>query len=302
MRKTILVTGLHGYIGTKFFQKAICRFNILDLNRRGLSFNKRDYIKTIKGNLTLEKDLISIFKNEKFDTVLNLAAKTHIDRCEKDKSEGVAGETWKINVTTLKNLSNLCNYYGKKLIHLSTECVFDGKKGNYTEEDMPNPINWYGETKLAGEKEIARETTDYTIIRSVLAYGHNEFYPCDFYRTVKQKILSGEKITAVNDQQISFTYIDDLADAIINFMTDGNTGLYHFAGPDSLTPYDLALEIQNEMNIPTTVIKPVSLKSFFGKNAHLRLQNSTLSSKKYTKETKNQPGSVYKVLKYLSKT
>ncbi len=142
MKHKYIVTGATGKIGSALTAR------LGDGNYIGISRHEtgRNLLRIDLSNWDgkSERDLSG------FDTVIHLAAKTHIDACEKDRPLGRNGEAWKDNVDATRKIVEFCRLGKKKLIFLSTECVFDGKKEKYYEKDNPNPINWYGATKLDG--------------------------------------------------------------------------------------------------------------------------------------------------------
>lgn len=264
MKKTILVSGLHGYIGSRF----------------GVLPDRFFSIQGFKGNI-LDKNTISQnLEDKKIDAVLHLAAKAHIDKCEKDKKLGTKGETWAVNVEGTKNIIEGCRRKNIKIFYLSTECVFDGKKGNYKETDKTNSINWYGETKRMAENLIIASGLKYCILRSVFVYGHPKFYPNDIVKLFYKKFSQNGNVTAVKDQYISFTYIDDLIKTINLLIRKDALGIYHYCGEKEYTPYYLAETIRNFFNFTHIAINPVTLNQYFGKNGKFRLKHASLDCTK----------------------
>lgn len=299
--KTVIVTGLHGYIGSVFAKKSGKLFSIIDINRSGIRFDSPNVIKSEKGDITSKKDIERIIGNNEAEFIIHLAAKTHINGCEADRNKKEKGETWRVNVIGTQNIAQICKKYSKKLIYLSTECVFDGKSGKYKEDDTRRPVNWYGMTKKIGEDKIMESDDNFIILRSVLAYGHTGIYPHDLVRNI---ILMMEKkipIKAVDNQNVSFTYIDDLADALVRLINSNSKGVYHYAGDRILTPYTLALKIKDVFGFAEGKIIPVTINEYFGKRSRLRLKNATLVSDKI-KNMLDLPGSdVNKALVILKK-
>lgn len=227
-----------------------------------------------------------------YDIVIHAAAKTHIDACEAHKHLGKSSAAWRDNVVATERIVNFCKKGGKKLIFLSTECVFNGDKKSYIEEDHPNPKNWYGQTKLESEK-IALSLSNSTIIRSVLFYGSKTGTKPDISKSIRQKLQKKVTIEAVVDQKISFTFIDDLIEAIIKSIEYDLKGTYHFCGQEAISPYQFALTICDILGFDKNLVKPVSLVDYFGKEkASLRLKNCVLNSKKFMAETGLIPNSL----------
>lgn len=271
MKKKIILTGSTGYIGSQFINLSKKEFDIIPVGKNKLDITESDAVYTF------------ISQNDA-PIIIHLAAKTHIDACEVDRPLKKNGQTWKVNVIGTKNIIKACLAFHKRLIYLSTECVFDGQKSLYTEEDIPNPINWYGETKKEAEEIIVKNMKNYVILRSVLTYGNPLPHKNDLIKTLTKSLRQGHKIKAVTDQRLSITYIDDLVKAILAAAKSQITGIYHFAGNEIFTPFEIANIIKKTLNLTQGEIIPVTLKNFFNSGAKLRLKNAVLSSSKIEKE------------------
>ena len=176
----------------------------------------------------------------------------------------------------------------KRLIYLSTECVFNGKKKGYTEKDIPKPNNWYGVTKLESEK-IVSSLPGSLILRAVMAYDGKDGHK-DIVREFALKLKRGEKVIAATDQIVSFTYTGDIVDAILVLSEKDIKGLYHFAGLDALSIYDMAFKIAKFMGKSSDLIIPATMKDILGeKRSLLRLKNSVLISDKFVNLTNFKP-------------
>lgn len=285
-KQKILVTGINGFIGSRFKKLAADKFQITGFVHQGnKSIRNREYA-------------FNLIKKSSADIILHLAACTHIDRCEAEKPKGTKSLPWQINVIGTKNIADACAENKKFLVFLSTECVFDGKDSWYKETDEPRPVNWYGITKLEGEREIEKSKVKYLILRSTLAYGHPVFNPYDPYHFFLNKILNNQYIKAVDDQHLSLTFVDDLVASLKVLIENKAHGLFHYAGGESISPYEFALLIGKYFKKPIQ-ITPVTLNDFFGLAAKLRLKNATLSSAKIKKDFNLQPSDLSKALKKL---
>ena len=157
MNKKILVTGSTGQLG-------------MEIQAIAQAYPQLDFVFTSSKTLDItDKEAVSnFFNSQNFDYCINCAAYTQVDKAETAKTEAFA-----INVTGVKNLAESCAQTNTILIHISTDFVFDGtKKTPYTEEDVPNPINYYGKTKYLGEQEVQKHLEKYYIIRTSWLYGH----------------------------------------------------------------------------------------------------------------------------------
>lgn len=288
MRHRFIVTGATGKIGSAFINKVGVQ-NCIGLSRQTKLMG---YI-----NIDLSSLNYKTFPNySEFDTVVHLAAKAHIDNCEEDKIKGKYGPTWVNNVIATNNIVNYCRKTNKKLIYLSTECVFDGKKQKYSEEDKPNPKNWYGVTKLASEK-IVSELPNALIFRTVMAYDGGTLHS-DIVETFASSLRVGEAVIAAVDQIVSFTYTNDIINAILIGSETELKGIYHFAGHDKLSVYELAVNICKLLGIDRKLVSPRRMESILGKDrAELRLVNSVLDSSKFISKTGYRPTSIMDGLK-----
>ena len=169
MKTKILATGLTGLVGSRLTELLGDAYEFENLSRE-------------TGINILDKQLVSdVVSASAAQIVLHIAAKTNVDGCEldKEKDKEVLGksakeqeETWKngetawgINVFGTQNVVEACKKNNKKLVYISTDFVFDGTKKHYSEEDIPNPLNWYAKTKYEGEKLIQASGLDYIIAR-----------------------------------------------------------------------------------------------------------------------------------------
>ena len=185
-------------------------------------------------------------------TIINLAAMTNVDRCETERQLA-----WDLNVTLVENLSRISRVLDAKMVHVSTDYVFDGTKGPYTETSVPNPINYYGKSKLAGENTCVAGNSNTLIIRTNVIYGPPRERP-DFVRWVLDALDSATPIRVVDDQIGNPTYVDDLAEVIMRLGMSRRTGIYHVGGADFLSRFDFALKIAEFFKLDPDIIRRVS--------------------------------------------
>lgn len=266
----IIGLGLNGLIGSRITQLLSDKYNFISLSRS----NRVDITDAV--SLTKIKDYPDA------DFVLNLAAKADVDGCEEDKSLGERGEAWKVNVEGAKNVAEICRESGKKLIHISTDFVFEGIIGEeekYDENDLPNPINWYGKTKYEGERAVGKSGADYIILRLAYPYRANSDIKKDFFRTILESLQQGIKVKAVTDHIFCPTFIDDIVFAIESLIKNDATGIYHIVGSESLTPYDATLKIAKVFGLSQDLIEQTTRLEFF-KDRALRPFNLALENAK----------------------
>lgn len=250
----IIGLGLNGLVGSRVTELIGNKYELVSLDRStGVDITKPETLTAIKN-----------YKDSNF--VLHLAAKTDVDSCEADKSFNEAGEAWKINVEGARNVAEICRETGKKIIYISTDFVFDGEKPegeSYSEEDDPNPINWYGRTKFEGEKAVERSGADFIIVR--LAYPYRAKYGAkkDFFRALRDRLAQNLPIAAVTDHIFCPTFIDDFAFALDKLIGTDGAGIYHAVGSQALSPYDGTMKIAEVFDLDTNLISKTTREEFF---------------------------------------
>lgn len=186
------------------------------------------------------------------DVIIHTAAMTHVDLCEKEQE---ACEM--INVKAVENLVTCCRKYGIHLIHISTDFIFDGLKGYYTEEDMPCPVNYYGLSKLRSEELIKDSNMEATVLRTILVYGITEDMKSNIILWVKNNLENKRDIHVVTDQWRMPTHVDDLADACIYALENGVKGVFNISSNQLLSIYEIALLVAEAFQLDEKYIKPV---------------------------------------------
>lgn len=183
--------------------------------------------------------------------IINSAATTNVDRCETDRST-----CWSVNVDLVEHLARMCRVVDAHLVHMSTDYVFDGTKGPYSELDAPKPISYYGKSKLAAENAALGAGIQATVVRTNVLYGPSQEHP-DFVAWILESIDARVPVKVVTDQYSNPTYIDDVAEAILRLVRRRRTGIYHVGGADYLSRYEFALRIAEVFKVPTTSLEPV---------------------------------------------
>lgn len=183
------------------------------------------------------------------DVVLNLAAMTDVDGCE-DRADVAR----KVNADGAGTVAGLCADAGARLVHVSTDYVFDGTKGSpYQEDDEPGPASVYGRTKLTGERMVIERLADAAIVRTQWLYGKGG---TSFVDKIRKLAREQGSVRVVDDQRGSPTYALDLAAPIISIIGKGLTGIYHVSNSGSCTWFEFARAIFSigNMNVETIPI------------------------------------------------
>ena len=198
------------------------------------------------------KQLKEEFLELRPDFTINTAAMTNVDACE-----DLRQEAWYANVTFVEQLARLSLIVESHLIHFSTDYVFDGQKGPYSEQDNPNPICYYGKSKLAGENAVLRSHANNTVLRTNVVYGLTNSHQHDFVQWIIQNHESGTSMNIVDDQYSNPTLTDDLALSVKRVIEKKRCGLYHIGGNTYCNRYEFALEIAKVFHLDENLFKPI---------------------------------------------
>lgn len=255
----ILIPGGRGMLGNAIkenFEKKGIKFKVVDLPEFDVTIKEK-----------IEKEILDF----KPTHILNLSAYTNVDQAEIEKEKAFL-----VNEKGVENLVFFSEKYKIKLIHISTDYVFDGEKaGKWSEEDKPNPLNVYGLSKLKGEEKV-KKLKDFLIIRTSWLFGKGGK---NFVKTIYEKLKKGENLRVVNDQKGCPTYTKVLAEAIFLILKKNLKGIYHFCQPPETTWFEFALKIKDISGMKDKKIEPISSEEY--KALARRPKNSVLSIEKF---------------------
>lgn len=267
--KKILVFGGAGLVGSKFIQ-----LNSLDFEIKSPSANEVDILNKLQ--------LSKVIEDFNPDSIINFAAYTNVEEGEsqKDDKEGIC---YQVNAVGAKNVAEAALKFDKHLIHISTEYVFDGTKGEtpYTEEDNPNPINWYGQTKLFGENFVLESAGRVTVIRISMPFSAHFELKKDVARFFLEQLKMGKEVKAVKDQRITPTLVNDIANALKVLVENQSIGIYHVSSKDFMSPLEFAKIIAETFSLDYSLIRPMSLEEYNRAKKAKLLQYSWLNPAKF---------------------
>tara|TARA_B000000475_G_C16002987_1_gene449611 strand:+ start:578 stop:1429 length:852 start_codon:yes stop_codon:yes gene_type:complete len=254
------------------------------LSREFQKIFKKDavYISSKDLDLTGLDNIIPVLEKLSPDLIINFTAYNNVDLAEKDY------KNFMINSLAVKEIATYSNSKGIPLIHISTDCVFDGSKGSYTEKDLPNPINKYGKAKLAGEKHIQNICSKYFIIRTSWLYSN---FGENFFTKVAAMHRAESDLLGAYDVIGSPTSAKSLAHAIKHLIeciekNDENFGIFHFSNQGSISKYSFIEKIVDLLSSDSD-IGNISLKKVSNSHFNLAAQrpyNSSLDSNKFSKK------------------
>lgn len=250
----ILITGANGLLG----QKLVKHYN--DKNNVQVIATARGENRNLTGSYIYHPmDITSLEEVEKViseyqpEVVINTAAMTHVDQCELDPEN-----CQKLNVDAVSNLIVACKKTDSFLIHLSTDFIFDGENGPYKEEDLPNPLSKYAESKLASEQLLIQSEVKHAIVRTMLVYGIvHDMSRSNIILWVKKNLEEKKPIKVVNDQWRTPTLAEDLAKGCALIADKKIEGVFNISGNDMLSPYDMAIATADFFNLDKSLIEEV---------------------------------------------
>ena len=281
----ILIIGANGFTGRRILNDLVAReiYNITACSLRN-DIKSGDGYQFIRADIRNASEVRALFKEVCPDVVINTSALSVPDFCETHHNEARA-----TNITAVEHLARACEQYGSRFIHLSTDFVFDGRTDRlYIEEDEPNPVNYYGITKLEGEERVAECCGNYAIVRVVVVYGkalpgqHG-----NIVQLVANKLRSGETIRVVSDQWRTPTFVGDISYAVDQLMHHPRNGIYHICGSDCVSIADIAYRVAEVLKLDRSLILPVTTEEM--QEATPRPRFSGLSIAKAKREINYTP-------------
>ncbi len=255
--KKILITGGNGLLG-QTLSRLILRETGYELLLTDRAKEPRFLPKPgqyRKLNVTDKKNVRETISGFRPDVVIHTAAKTDVDECERDRDEA-----HRINVTAVESLVESVRTTGSKLIHLSSDYVFDGKKNPLDENTAPKPLNYYGKTKLASENAVRGAGIPFAIVRTMILYGMGFGIKENFPLWVINNLRQRKTIRVVTDQVGQPTYVDDLAYGIIKIIELERTGVYHICGSELINRYNFARAVADVFKLDKALIQAIKTK------------------------------------------
>jgi dTDP-4-dehydrorhamnose reductase len=256
----VLITGANGFLGHYLVPallqqgfdvlatgKGACRLTVQETN--GFGYAEMDFT-----DLTSALDTVSLYAP---DIIVHAGAVSKPDDCELDQPLA-----WQINTGGTHHLLEAAAAHKAFFVYISTDFVFDGEQGMYTEDDEPAPVNYYGQTKLEAEQAVQAYPYPWAVVRTVLVYGQPLAGRSNILSIVKEKLEKGEGYKVVDDQVRTPTYVGDLADGIVSVIQKKATGTWHLSGEDVLTPYEMACKTADFLGFDRGLLTRVTADTF----------------------------------------
>lgn len=290
----ILVFGAAGMLGQKtveFFVKNSANLVLASGMEKDYPIFGIDYQKC---DITKRDEVKKITSGFLPDIIVNCAAFTNVDLCETEREMA-----WRVNVSAVEYISEAARTLDAHFIHISTDYVFDGIKGQYIESDIPKPLGYYGRTKLASENALRISGSINTILRTNVLYGFVPGSRPDFVRWLVKSLREGTPVRIVTDQINNPNYIDDLVQAISKVAEFRKTGLYHIGGKEFLSRYDFTMRIIDFFGLDKSLVTPLLTEDL--KQPAKRPLNSGLITLKAESELGYKPHTLEETLASMKK-
>ncbi len=257
--KNVIITGSNGLLGQKLVKLLRSKkdYKIFALSRGEDRMIDQTNYSYFNIDLTHKEKLTRLIDKINPDILIHTAAMTNVDACELDKDKCDI-----INVDVVRTIVELCWVHKCHLVHLSTDFIFDGEKESfYSEEDKPNPLNYYGLSKLKSEKIIQESDIKFTILRTILVYGMVDRNDrSNIVLWVKKSLDEKKSINVVTDQYRMPTLADDLAESCLLAIEHNAFGIFNVSSNQLMSIYDIAIEVAKIFQLNTILIKPIKTK------------------------------------------
>jgi len=249
----ILITGANGLLGHKLVRLLGPKREVVVIaTARGESRLRPEYgsFQYESMDIANREDVLEIVGRHKPDVIINTAAMTNVDECEKEKEACM-----QLNVEAVKYLVEAAEQTNAFLLHLSTDFIFSGEEGPYDEQGVPAPVNFYGESKLLGEQVVMNSNIKWAIARTVLVFGIvPDMSRSNIILWVKGSLEAQKPIQVVDDQWRTPTLAEDLAMGCYLIAEQRAEGIYNISGQDMLTPYEMAIKTADFFGLDKSLI------------------------------------------------
>ena len=248
----ILITGCNGLLGQKLSSLAPSGVELAgaDLHEKPAPWAPQLYQRI---DLADRKAVLACVKAFRPDWILNAAAYTNVNLAEKERER-----CWRANVTAVENMALACRKNHCAIAHISTDYIFDGQHGPYREEDTPNPIGYYGKSKLASENVLRAADIPCGLVRTMVLYGHAPQIKPDFVSWLLTSLRQNNPVRIVTDQFGNTTLADELAEGLWRIVARSAQGFFHIAGTEIIDRCTFALKAAEIFNLDKTLITPVT--------------------------------------------
>lgn len=254
--KRILITGANGLLGQKLIDlyRELADVELIATARGENRYPVKQGYAYASMDITDPKEIEMVFHKFKPDTVINTAAMTNVDACEQEKTA-----CKELNIDAVQYLVDASNEYNAHFIHLSTDFIFDGSEGPYKEDDKPNPLSYYGWSKLESERIVMEQCKKWSIARTMLVYGIvHDMSRSNIVLWAKGALEKGDPINVVDDQFRTPTLAEDLALGCRLIEEKEAEGVFNISGKDMMSIVEMVKRVATYFDLDASIIKTIS--------------------------------------------
>jgi dTDP-4-dehydrorhamnose reductase len=252
----ILITGSNGLLGQKLLHKLRqdSSVELIAASKGENRVSEKNGYSYFDLDITNNDAVVQIIAAQKPQVVINTAAMTNVDLCEVEKKACDA-----LNVDAVKYLADACEKIDAHLIQISTDFIFDGENGPYKEEDKPNPLSYYGLSKLKSEQVLQAHSVKWTVLRTIIVFGVGEnLSKGNIVLWAKGALAKGDPLNIIDDQFRAPTLAEDLADICILAAKKKAFGIFNASGKDIMSIYEIVERIAKHYGNSTENLNKIS--------------------------------------------
>ena len=251
----VLITGSNGLLGQKLVHDCLERklsfFGVSSGENRNPDCPSENYRSL---DLTQHDGVESFLNQEPFTHIIHTAAMTNVDACELNPSH-----CYEVNHLASQRLFEIAKNKSIHFTLLSTDFIFDGKQGNYSETDVPHPLSVYGKSKWLAEQDLVRsEYNNWAIARTIIVYGKgHQLNKSNIFSWLIQELSQGKEVSLITDHFRAPTWAVDLSKGCLSIVENNAKGIYHMCGPETLSIFDIGIRVARYLGVSEQLIKPI---------------------------------------------
>jgi len=246
--KKLLITGASGFLGSVLFQKAAPHWETVGLYLSHSAPTVKS-LKSVRLDLTSEKDVSAFLQKFRPDVIIHTAAETRVDVCQTNPDSCRAK-----NINATQILSQLARKYHSRMIAISTDLVFDGTKGNYSESDPTHPLSLYAQTKAIAEELVLNTCSNAVVARIAIMYGKSPLQRYSFSEWMRKSWEKGQPTPLFYDQFRTPVWVNNLAEALLELASSDFKGILHLGGAQKIDRYSFGTILAGILGAPENLL------------------------------------------------